>query len=81
MKVNGYLEEGSTTTPFDMETRNKTSRYHLVLDMVEKLYAQEDIDKVAHNEVNKEIEKRLKDHKAYIVKHGVDPKEIEEWRF
>lgn len=81
VKVNGYLEEGSTTTPFDMETRNKTSRYHLVLDMVEKLYAQEDIDKVAHNEVNKEIEKRLKDHKAYIVKHGVDPKEIEEWRF
>ena len=81
IKVNGYLEEGSTTTPFDMETRNKTSRYHLVLDMAEKLFAQEDIDKREYISIKREIEKRLKDHKAYIVRHGVDPKEIEEWRW
>ena len=27
--INGYLEEGTTTTPFDMLVRNKASRYHI----------------------------------------------------
>ncbi len=79
VKVNGYLEEGSTTTPFDMETRNRTSRYHLVMDMVEKLYKQEDISKSEYNVIIKDIEKRLKDHRAYIIKYGVDPEEVEDW--
>ena len=30
-QVNGYREEGTTTTPFDMQVRNRTSRYHLVM--------------------------------------------------
>jgi xylulose-5-phosphate/fructose-6-phosphate phosphoketolase len=30
--VRGFLDRGSTTTPFDMVVRNKISRYHLVLD-------------------------------------------------
>ena len=29
--VNGFREEGSTTTPFDMHVRNKTSRYHIAV--------------------------------------------------
>ena len=81
IKVNGYLEEGSTTTPFDMETRNKTSRYHLILDMIEKLQAQEDINQEEYQTVKKEIDQKLKDHKTYILEHGVDPKEIEEWQW
>jgi phosphoketolase len=30
-RINGYQEEGTTTTPFDMHVRNGTSRYHLVM--------------------------------------------------
>ena len=30
--VRGFIEEGTTTTPFDMTVRNKASRYHLVMD-------------------------------------------------
>src|SRR5205807_907155 len=30
--VHGYVEEGTTTTPFDMVVRNQLRRYHLVLD-------------------------------------------------
>ena len=30
--VRGFIEEGTTTTPFDMVVRNKASRYHLVMD-------------------------------------------------
>ncbi|MEJ7707621.1 MAG: hypothetical protein WKF82_10345 [Nocardioidaceae bacterium] len=31
-QVRGFIEEGTTTTPFDMVVRNKASRYHLVMD-------------------------------------------------
>ena len=34
--IHAYSEEGSTTTPFDMAIRNKVSRYHLAINMVEK---------------------------------------------
>ncbi len=30
--VRGFIEEGTTTTPFDMVVRNRASRYHLVMD-------------------------------------------------
>jgi xylulose-5-phosphate/fructose-6-phosphate phosphoketolase len=30
--VRGFIEEGTTTTPFDMVVRNRVSRYHLVMD-------------------------------------------------
>ncbi len=32
--VRGFIEEGTTTTPFDMVVRNKASRYHLVMDAI-----------------------------------------------
>ena len=32
--INGYREEGTTTTPLDMHIRNGTSRYHLVIQAV-----------------------------------------------
>lgn len=78
--VNGYLEEGSTTTPFDMMVRNKTSRYHIVLQFIEALFRQKDITKSKYNEIKKDINKRIKDHKKYILKHGVDLEEISDWK-
>ncbi len=35
--INGYREEGSTTTPFDMHVRNRTSRYHVVIQAARKI--------------------------------------------
>ena len=32
--VRGFIEEGTTTTPFDMTVRNQASRYHLVIDAI-----------------------------------------------
>ena len=32
--VRGFIEQGTTTTPFDMVVRNKASRYHLVMDAI-----------------------------------------------
>ena len=33
-RVRGFIEEGTTTTPFDMTVRNRASRYHLVMDAI-----------------------------------------------
>ncbi len=75
-KVNGYIENGSTTTPFDMHVRNGTSRYDLVIDAVTVLSENKMLDKNAANQIIKEYKRKLSDHREYIKKYGVDPKEI-----
>lgn len=79
VKVNGYIEEGSTTTPFDMQVRNRTSRYHLVIDLAEKLYIQKDISRAQFVKIKTDLEKKLKAFHTYIIKNGLDPKEISDW--
>ncbi len=78
--VHGYIENGSTTTPFDMHVRNKTSRYHLAEEIFEKMSGKIlDADKA-----KKLIEKynlKLEEHQEYIKKYGVDPEEIELWQW
>jgi len=81
IRVNGYVEEGSTTSPFDMEVRNKTSRYHLVMQAADKLFAGNDITKGKLWEIKTEIEKRLKDHHEYIIENGDDPDSIKRWKW
>lgn len=74
--LHGYTEEGSTTTPFDMALRNKVSRYHLAIDMVEQ--AGKANKKIARKkrELCKVLTNKIRAHHAYIKKHGVDPPEI-----
>ncbi len=35
--VRGYIEEGTTTTPFDMVMLNHLDRYHLVIDVIDRV--------------------------------------------
>jgi xylulose-5-phosphate/fructose-6-phosphate phosphoketolase len=81
IKVFGYLEEGSTTSPFDMNTRNKTSRYHLVMEMAKTLFAQKIIGKKDLNYAIKTMTSKLNHHKEYIIKYGDDPDEIKYWKW
>jgi xylulose-5-phosphate/fructose-6-phosphate phosphoketolase len=37
MHVRGYKEEGTTTTPFDMVMLNDLDRYHLVMDVIDRV--------------------------------------------
>jgi xylulose-5-phosphate/fructose-6-phosphate phosphoketolase len=37
MHVRGYIEEGTTTTPFDMVMLNNLDRFHLVMDVIDRV--------------------------------------------
>ncbi len=79
--VHGYIESGSTTTPFDMQVRNKTSRYHLVIEALELLASTNVIDRKIAEKFSAMYRNKLEEHAVYIKKYGVDPKEIEEWQW
>jgi xylulose-5-phosphate/fructose-6-phosphate phosphoketolase len=75
--VHGFMEEGTTTTPFDMVVLNKLDRFHLAMDAIDRL-PQCGAGAVY---VKQEIRDRLIDHKRYIVAHGDDMPEIKDWRW
>lgn len=79
--VHGYIENGSTTTPFDMQVRNGTSRYQLAKEVFAKMAERGVIEKGMADNLIKKYEQRLADHCEYIKKHGVDPEEIENWQW
>ncbi len=79
--VYGYVEEGSTTTPFDMHVRNSTSRYHLIMKAASLLAQNGVIPEQESVTITKHYKQKLKEHHEYIINYGVDPKEIEEWQW
>ena len=79
--INGYREEGTTTTPFDMQVRNKTSRFHLVIQAAQKRAAQDPAVAARADELVRLSDRKLAEHRAYICANGEDPKEITGWRW
>jgi xylulose-5-phosphate/fructose-6-phosphate phosphoketolase len=77
LHVRGYKEEGTTTTPFDMAVLNDLDRFHLVVDV---------IDRIPHLAtrsayVKQAIRDKLIEHKHYVTHHGEDMPEIRNWKW
>jgi xylulose-5-phosphate/fructose-6-phosphate phosphoketolase len=77
MHVRGYKEEGTTTTPFDMVVMNDLDRFHLVMDVIDRVPHLERIG--AH--VKQNMREQLIDHKEYIEANGDDVPEIRDWKW
>jgi len=77
--INGYREEGTTTTPFDMNVRNHTSRYDLIIQAIRLAAPRNNKVAAKANELVSRYEYALKEHHEYILKNGKDPAEISEW--
>ncbi|HEU5161016.1 MAG TPA: phosphoketolase family protein [Streptosporangiaceae bacterium] len=75
LHVRGYKEEGTTTTPFDMVMLNDLDRYHLVMDVIDRV--PELGGRVAHVR-QQMMDERLR-HRAYTREHGEDPPEVRDW--
>jgi xylulose-5-phosphate/fructose-6-phosphate phosphoketolase len=73
--VRGFLEQGTTTTPFDMVVRNQASRYHLVMDVINN--ARRTPPGAAA--LKDWCEAKLAEHRAYVIAHFEDLPEIRGW--
>ncbi|MGB8815750.1 MAG: phosphoketolase family protein [Minisyncoccia bacterium] len=81
ISVHGYMESGSTTTPLDLHIRNKTDRYNLFIEAIEKVAKNGVIDEEKANRLVLIYQNKIKDHKDYIMRVGDDPEEILNWKF
>lgn len=79
--VHGYIEEGGTTTPFDMQVRNKTDRYHLAIEILETVTDKKVISQKESATIRNTYQKALKDHYHYILENGTDPEAIAQWEW
>ncbi|MEI6842949.1 MAG: phosphoketolase family protein [bacterium] len=79
--VHGYIENGSTTTPFDLHLRNKTSRYHLAIETFEKMRDEGVLDSEKASMLIKVYKQKIDDHRQYVKQYGVDTEEIETWQW
>ncbi len=75
LHVRGYKEEGTTTTPFDMTVLNDLDRFHLAMDVLDRVPRLRDIS--AH--LKQELRNKLIEHKHYVTTRGEDMPEIREW--
>jgi xylulose-5-phosphate/fructose-6-phosphate phosphoketolase len=77
LHVRGYKEEGTTTTPFDMVVRNDMDRYHLVMDVIDR------VPGLARRATG--LRQQMSDmrtlHRRHVVEHGIDLPEVRDWRW
>jgi xylulose-5-phosphate/fructose-6-phosphate phosphoketolase len=73
--VRGFIEEGTTTTPFDMTVLNNISRYQLAIAAI----SWSGIAGADH--VVDMFEQKLKEHHRYIREHLDDMPEIKNWKW
>ncbi|HKO88645.1 MAG TPA: phosphoketolase family protein [Burkholderiales bacterium] len=75
LHVRGYIEEGTTTTPFDMAVLNRIDRFSLVMDVIQRVPGlSESAAALTQRMQNKHAE-----HWRYIREHGEDMPEVSEW--
>jgi xylulose-5-phosphate/fructose-6-phosphate phosphoketolase len=79
--INGYQEEGTTTTPFDMNVLNKTSRYDLIIQAIYLAAKHNPRVAARASERVHHYEHILTNFRNYIQEHGVDPEEISGWKW
>lgn len=80
-KVNGYIEEGTTTTPFDLFVQNQASRYHVVMQAIRAVVETNSQVRARADDIISRCEQKLASHHGYIRKHGEDMPEISEWKW
>jgi xylulose-5-phosphate/fructose-6-phosphate phosphoketolase len=75
MHVSGFIEEGTTTTPFDMVVLNELDRFHLAIEVIERVPGLS----VSAAHVKQKFRDALIAHRRYVCEYGEDMPEIRDW--
>jgi xylulose-5-phosphate/fructose-6-phosphate phosphoketolase len=75
LHVRGYKEEGTTTTPFDMVMLNDLDRFHLVMDVIDRVPGLSEREAALRQEM---VDERLR-ARAYTREAGEDLPEVRDW--
>jgi len=75
LHVRGYIEEGTTTTPFDMVMLNELDRFHLVMDVIDRV--PELGERCAH--LRQDMADARIQHRAYTREVGDDSPDVRDW--
>jgi xylulose-5-phosphate/fructose-6-phosphate phosphoketolase len=73
--VRGYIEEGTTTTPFDMVMLNQLDRYHLAMDVIDRVPGLAQRAALVHQEM---MDRRAM-ARAWTRLHGEDHPDVRGW--
>jgi xylulose-5-phosphate/fructose-6-phosphate phosphoketolase len=77
LHVRGYIEEGTTTTPFDMVVLNDLDRFHLAMDVIDRVPS---LGTRAVTARQFFADQRVR-HRAHVTTYGEDLPEVREWRW
>ncbi|HVK03647.1 MAG TPA: phosphoketolase family protein [Armatimonadaceae bacterium] len=77
LHVRGYKEEGTTTTPFDMVVLNDLDRFHLVMDVIDRVPKLG--SSAAH--LRQQMRDKRTEHREYICRYGDDLPEVKDWKW
>jgi xylulose-5-phosphate/fructose-6-phosphate phosphoketolase len=77
LHVRGYKEEGTTTTPFDMTVMNDLDRFHLAMDVIDRVPGLS----ARAGRQKQRLRNVLIEHKLYIAQHGEDMPLIRDWKW
>ncbi|MEH7835476.1 phosphoketolase family protein [Rhizobium laguerreae] len=73
--VRGFIEEGTTTTPFDMTVLNELDRFHLAIEAIERVPGL----KEKAGEALAAFRRKLAEHHDYVREYGEDMPEVRNW--
>jgi xylulose-5-phosphate/fructose-6-phosphate phosphoketolase len=75
MHVRGYKEKGNINTPLELAMLNETSRFHLVIDVIDRVPKL----RIKATHLKEEMKNAIIDSLRYAHEQGTDRPEIANW--
>jgi xylulose-5-phosphate/fructose-6-phosphate phosphoketolase len=77
LHVRGYVEEGTTTTPFDMTVLNRIDRFDLALDVLTRVPGLAE----RTGELHERLRNKLVEHQHHVRTYGEDLPDVRDWEW